>query len=1053
MTATKWIPSGLGYTGPAPVSPNKRLAYAASNKTDGVIVEELIRLSGLTNIDSPLPEAGLTLGTLQPVALPVGTAPSALVKRIDDLTWFDTVQREDGLITRIPRTVVPGAEAQRTYTEGVDLYNLKRTRNLDGAYANVIVTGISGVGNDSVSTFTVEYESNFTIPDANGLTDTYPYSDDLIETEEIAQAWGQTFMGEFGRIQESYEAELLTGDSSMRAGATIALVSSKFGLGADSRFLVQNVRHVAQAGQAFVTFLTMKGSATPTGTDANQGPVVLIKVLFDLEYLDGTRTVIAIFDARESYDPDGSVVTWEWSGSPVTPVVSSNGQQAIAVYTGGAEVGATVTLRIGDNHGKHTSKTLTLHPDPKKDLFIRDLWAATPVDGVIFSSLGGRSWVSVGVPNAVGVCEQAGKTYNLAWDTAGTLWHILAQMVSTTAVMALTGAGITAASITIDVDANETGVCWAGGSDGNIWKSTESGQIGTWHKTTTDATKLPGAVTYVSESPIAAGSLQATAARGFYISFDNGVSWLLVFQHPNAAALAKHFTGGFIPLTPITAESKGFVAFDGTRTSGQPHFVMERTDDAHVSTFTFPPADLEVSIEAVTLEVDGSELFAVGWDHLGHGGAWSIAPDASGEFVRRTWNNVRSGKAYHAIRDPRLIKIAYFAAENEVGKAFGGFTTTARIRPGKATKVGIGDLHLAPPPKGNLIWLGSEPNGQEGSSGAVDGSVWALTALGFERRGPDPLNAFSNNHVLVNAGNGVLMCYARIGNGFFSTPYQPTGVNNCYRSTDGGVSWTLAGITLVGYIATAVAGVLYAITPPSLGLETTKLWRSDDSGASWTLVNDKTGSQIFSIVIPSPTDPLTCLLTWYDVPGDLYQISTDGGVTTVPTAVTQSGEAGRVTGATGIITSDGLILLHTEPLAGPHSMLRSSLTGGATRVAVRANSPLDPFIIGGDGTHYFYGGGLGVSYSSDLGVTWNDYYTDRAVMGFVPKDAANDAYALNMSGGGNTIVLVSKSTAAAVLDPWVDLSAALVTFAASVGKAGKYWCQWQGAVRLEEETV
>jgi hypothetical protein len=1057
MTATKWTPSGLGYVGPPPISKEKKLAYAAENKTDGVIIEELLRLSGLTNIDSPLPEMGLTLGTLQPIALPVGQAPSSLIKRIDDLTWFDTVERVDGIITRIPRTIRPSSSATRTFTEGVDIYNIKRGRTVEGAYANVIVTGVSGIGNDSVSTYTVEYESDNDIPDANGLEDTYTYNEEMIETEEIASAWGMTFLGEFGQVQQTFDVELLTGDSTLHAGMTISLVSSKFGLTSASRFLVQAVRHVAQAGSAFITYLTVKGSATPTGTDANQGPIIVLKVLFDLEFLGGVRTIIAIFDARESYDPDAAegalnngIVTWVWDGDPVVPTPSSNGKQAIAIYTGGSEVGATVSLTVGDDHGKHTTKSITLNPNPKTDLFVRDLWIASPADGILFSNNGAKSWAYTGVPNGKGVCEVGGKTYNLAWDASGDLWRIIAAMSGAESVRVMLGEGVSAASITIDTDANETGFCWAGTTGGDVWKSSETGLLDTWVKVTTPSTKLPAEITYISESPLAAGSLQATAGRGFYISFDAGVSWILVFQHPNAGALSTHFVGGFVPLTPLESESKGFVSFKGARTSGQPHFVMERTDDAHPSDFAFPAGDLEVQINAMTLEVDGSFLYAVGADHLGVGGAWEIAPDADGMFTRKFWNNTRSGVPNHTIRDPRLIKIAYYASHLETGKAFGGFVSTAQLRAGESLKVGIGDIHLPPPAKGNLIWLGAEPNGQEGPTVAVDGSVWALTDAGFERRGPDPLNAFTHNHVLLNAGNGVLICYARIGNGFFSTPYQPTGVDNCYRSTDGGISWTLAPISLVGYIATAVEGVLYALTVPSLGLETTKLWRSDDSGATWNLVNDKTGSQIFSIVIPSPVDPLTCLLTWYEVPGDLYQISTDGGVTTTPTAISQSGEAGRVTGATGIITSDGLFLLHTDPLAGPNPMRRSSLTGGATRIAVRTGTPLDPFIIGGDGTHYIYGGALGASYSLDLGLTWADYYTARTVMGFVPKDLTNDAFVLNMGGGGNTIVIAKKLATDAVSDPWVDLSAALVSFATSVGKSGKYWCQWQGATRLEE---
>lgn len=1064
MTATKWTPSGLGYAGPPPLTNEKKLAYAAENKTDGVIIEELLRLAGITDIDSPLPEMGLTLGTLQPVALPVGQAPQSLIKRIDDLTWMDTVERADGVITRIPRSIRPSASATRTFTQGVELYNLKRSRTSEGAYANVIVTGISGVGNDGVSAYTVEYESANDIPDANGLEDTYTYQEDMIETEEIASAWGMTFLGEFAQIQESYEVELLDGDSTLHAGMTISLVSSKYGLGIDSRFLVQKVRHVAQGGGAFITYLTVKGSASPSGTDANQGPVVIINILYDLEYLDGVKTIIVILDARESYDPDAvegaannGIVTWVWSGDPVEPIPSSNGQQAIAIYPGGDTTGATVTLTLGDDHGKHSSKTISIKPNPALDLMVRDLWLATPASGVIFSNNGGKTWADMGVPSARGVCEVAGKTYNLGWDNAGDLYQITALMVDIVTTQVLASHQVTAASITIDVDAEETGVCWAGTHDGHVWRSDSRGDVGTWVQQTTTATKLPAEITYISESPLAAGSLQATAARGFYISFDNGVSWLLVFQHPNAGALSSHFVGGFIPLTPTTAESKGFVSFTGSRLSGEPHFVMERTDDEHPSDFAFPAGDLEVQIEAMTLEVDGSFLYAVGSDHLGHGGSWEVKPDADGEFTRKFWDNTRSGVPHHTIRDPRLIKIAYFAAELEAGKAFGGFVSTSRIRAGKALKVGIGDLHLVPPPRGSLIWIGS--------NGSTDRGIWALTGNGFEYRAASPLTHTVFNQVLLNVGNGVLICFQQRGDGSFAELYRSDGTGIPYRSVDGGVTWTALSISNLNVLRCAVPGTVYAtVGTGGVGSPAKDLYRSDDSGATWTLVYTAItggGSNFIVNVHPSPVDPMTVLIIMSDIPGDFYYISTDGGVTFAPTTIAQGGEASIPSGAVGVIAPSGNYLVHRDAISATIPLYRSSLLGGPVRVNVRADS--------GDLYDMFLGGGKvnsfslvrGVISSSDDGITWDLVYdTTRIPTGatglagnvcaYVPADATNDYFVLSPSLGGNFVNIIRKAFNGDVTTPWEDLTPQLVIAATAAGHTGAYFPYPLAATRLEE---
>lgn len=1076
--ATKWIPSGLGFTGPPPLTPEKRLAYAASNKTGSQIIEDLLRLVGLTNIDSPLPGSsipgieGLLLGTLQPVALPVGQSPSSLIQRIDDLEWVDTVELEDGLITRIPRTITPATDAVKTFTEGVNIANLKRSRNLDGAYANVLVTGISGTGNDGISQYIVQYASNFEVPDANGLIDTYPYSDDLIETAEVAEAWGQTFMGVYGRIQEAYEAELLNGDPSIRAGSTISLVSTKFQLTSLSRFLVKSVREVAQGGGAYITYLTLVGSATASGEDANLGPIVLIKILFDLEYLDGVRTIIAIFDASESYDPDApegslnnGIVTWEWSGDPVDPTPSNNGKQAVAVYTDGDEEGATVTLRLGDSHGKHTSKTVTLHPNPNSDLFVRDLWAATPVDGVIFSNNGGRSFATMGVPDAKGVCEVAGKTYNLGWDSAGELWLIQASMIAAEAEIVLTGKNISAASITIDDQAEETGFCWAGGEDGHVHMSDSSGELGSWVQRTTETTKLPAAITYISESPFAQGSLQATAARGLYISFDSGASWVLVFQHPNVGALSTHFTGGFVPLTPESAESKGFVSFQGTRSSGEPHFVMERTDDDHPSDFAFPAADLEVDIQAITLETDGSELFAVGTDGSGVGGSWAIAPDADGEFERRAWDNVRSGVPHHAIRDPRLFKIAFFAAENEVGKAFGGFISTARIRAGKAWKVGLGDLHLVPPPAGNLVWIGNNA-GQSLVAG-----IWALTSSGFERRADSPLNSVGWNQVLLSVGNGVLICYSQKGSGFFGDRIRPPAEQNAYRSIDGGFTWDPLDITFVGHMACATPGTVYATVGTVVNGNVTSIARSDDSGASWVTMGVGTPGTMGG-VHPSPTNPLTVVTIWEGVPADHWMLSTDGGVTfnaisTNPfdntVGARQLGEAGTGQGAFAAVTVDDIAFVWKNTQAGGSQIMRALLPAGSggpvTPLAVVPSN----FLVGSAGRMYDYGGD-GVLSSEDNGQSWSPYYdaardpfagagSSLVVSGFVPKDLTNDAFVLpNSTALQPPSALLRQSITADEGEVWVSLQEELEAFANSIGYTHQYYCYNRGAVRITEDS-
>jgi len=312
--------------------------------------------------------------------------------------------------------------------------------------------------------------------------------------------------------------------------------------------------------------------------------------------------VVAALDGSGSHDPDGTVATYAWSGTPVAPTPIGIGTRASAVYNPFPATPPTVTLTVTDNHGRTASTTRTLIKAAGK-VYTRELWYC---DGTLHFSNDQKLWRDYPVP-AVVIPEQAGDEYILCASAGGALARVL---LDGTATAPAGPVGVTALTISRDRKGQETGVCRTGSGNGRIWRSVDKG-VG-W----SEVAPLPngGRCDVIEESPYSPGDLYAGGGNVLWHSYGAGASWQAFHTHPNAALIVARFASGVAAGTDESqGKPVGWIAYDGPAYTGagtEAPRVVERG-----GTLVHPlPAGQAAPFRgtALTISLDAARLFVAG---------------------------------------------------------------------------------------------------------------------------------------------------------------------------------------------------------------------------------------------------------------------------------------------------------------------------------------------------------------------------------------------------------------------------------------------------------
>jgi hypothetical protein len=640
--------------------------------TAGVIFGDVLDAYGVPH--GTIADSGKTWGNLRPIGLLAGDSGWDLLKQLDEDEGWLLIGTEDGGVVRVEFSGVPSG-AGRTFTQGYDLFAGRVDESRVNTRNRVICTGLPDqtgtTGLNFTPTTILDAPSSWvpSPPTYRAFTHSSPY----LETEDDTAAYAARKLGEMNRLRGSMPFELVEGDATLRPGMSIAVDALRLDVRANVRFRITQLVHSYDEG--FQTSGTLLLASEGTGWSANQAPIAIIDASAKVETLADASTIVTVsLDGSASYDPElgkDGIVSYIWSGSPVTPTVrpGSAGKTASVVYEDGIPDGASITLTVTDDLGKTGSSTI--YPGANGvPLKQRDLISAE-LTRLQTTRDGGATWVDVLVSGspiaAVGTCEFAASLYTFAWDGAGNLYKVLAD---DTATLVLSGAGITACGITLTNGDPETptGRVWAAGTGGATHRSRADGETGTWEP----RAALPNGATatYILESPFAEGDVEAAGGNVYYRSFDNGGAWVAQYTHPHTSLVARRVASGF---------GKGWAGYgDGGGDDLGASRLVERDDSV---TLDWLEADKPISVAGLAVDPFEDTIYALDTDDGGLGRAW-VGDSAIGGNMAAAgdWDTVAWGVPRHMIRDGTAPGYLYIAATDKLLKSVDGLATILELK-------------------------------------------------------------------------------------------------------------------------------------------------------------------------------------------------------------------------------------------------------------------------------------------------------------------------------------------------------------------------------------
>jgi hypothetical protein len=674
-----------------------------SNVEDGALWADLMRRSGVPRYQDAAGE-GIVYGTRGPVLLRAGETPRDLVDALDQSspTGMRTYEVA-GTVYRSPVLGVPAGRVGASYAQGgpwaapseatLHLVEVERTDTVADLANRVRVGGLPEA--DGTEVFADRRADSPYVPvDADGLMRDiqFDFSSDLLETREQCDALAQRYLIERNKRTDRLRLRAPL-NPLLAPGRTLGLTSEKLGLFGERPYWIEHVRHSVGADGAF-TEVDLVGGAGETGYLIGLDPVAAFTATGTREaFLVGgvtTGVVTVHFDGSPSYDPDGQIVSWEWS--------TSTGKSGSGTYwstdftdaewTAGVEVTLTVTDDDDDPTGPHTGSVTQSANAEITRLLIRTVYVAAS-GAAEATPDGGETWNTWTPPAGLVTAtpQIAALDHSYFGLSTGELWRTADALTTAPELVHTFPAGVSCVWVN---EANAARV-WVGCEDGTVWKTAEAGLGATagW----VQRTDFAGRVAWLVESYATDDEVRACVGDAVFVTFDGFATYgrQTTLAGGEAKSIALSFFGNYAAgaaAAPVVAEgSSAAVPFPGASP---------------------PPADVRITAFA-----DRDGLMAL--DELGR--AFVKAAGATG-FAAVAGTGV--GACGGVVRDGEQASVFYAASAGGLVKTFdaGGSWRALRAYGGATAglQVGYGAAPMTPAPRIVRVIRGTD--GSVGSSHA-----------------------------------------------------------------------------------------------------------------------------------------------------------------------------------------------------------------------------------------------------------------------------------------------------------------------------------------------
>lgn len=539
-----------------------------TSQDDAAIIQNLVEAYGIPVNKTSIQSSNWTLGIIQDVVLETGRDGAALIAEIDDLAGYKTATTSDGVVRRRRVSGNPAATAFWTFQEGVDILHIRRIRTEDRIANRAVIDGYEyeGVAVSGTASATNSY-----LPNPPG-TVTYQQQSNLVETDAVAGTIAARIVGDRNRRPEKLEIEAI-GNPLIQPFMTVGLVHADLEV-SSARVFVEHVEHrITQS--SFTTTITTSGGNL-SGYDAsaaNTNPVALLDVKLFREGQDSGGTVSAFYvgiaDGGQSYDPDGTAVSYAWSATATGGTVTSYGGTTGPQYrfaASGTPTAISVSLIVTDGGGA-TGTASWAGTIAASQILVEDLYTA---EGTIVaaSNDGQQTWGLATIAGGSATCLSAfGPSWGNAWGASNGVVYRTEEMLASGTLISCGTVHATAVTA-ICVHETEQERIWAGAASGRVAFSSDRGT--TWSLRGTAG----GQINELRESYGALDTLYVTAGTLYQVSFDGGRTF--VTYGTAAGGTAWRMAAGWntnwwstLGTAPyIRNESGGSVAFAGGTPTG-----------------------------------------------------------------------------------------------------------------------------------------------------------------------------------------------------------------------------------------------------------------------------------------------------------------------------------------------------------------------------------------------------------------------------------------------------------------------------------------------------